>query len=183
MQGSRARNIGLAGAMLALALPLTAAMAAGGGGGGNSGGAGGGAAGGAGAGAGQGRIVISNDSNADAEFADAQNAIAGFHYDKAVSYLQDVLARQPDNPDVLNLMGFAKRKLGDQSAALDYYDRALALQPDHIGANEYLGELYLEMKDLAKAKERLAVLQQACGDCEEYNELKDKIAKFEMAAN
>jgi len=94
-----------------------------------------------------------------------------------------VLARQPDNPDVLNLMGFAKRKLGDQSAALDYYDRALALQPNHIGANEYLGELYLEMKDLAKAKERLAVLQQACGDCEEYNELKDKIAKFEMAAN
>jgi len=35
------------------------------------------------------------------------------------------------------------------------------------------------MKDVKKAEERLAVLQQACGGtCEEYQELKEKIDQF-----
>jgi len=85
---------------------------------------------------------------------------------------------QPNNPDVLNLMGFSKRKMGDQTGAMEYYDKALSLQPNHIGANEYLGELYLEMKLPAKAEERLSVLQQVCGNCEEYGELKEKIDQY-----
>jgi Tfp pilus assembly protein PilF len=75
-------------------------------------------------------------------------------------------------------MGFSKRKMGDQTGALEYYDKALSLQPNHIGANEYLGELYLELKNVAKAQERLDVLQRVCGNCEEYTELKEKIEKF-----
>ena len=75
-------------------------------------------------------------------------------------------------------MGFSQRKLGDSSTALAYYKRALDLQPNHIGANEYLGELYLELKEPNLAEQRLAVLQQACGNCEEYTELKDKIEKY-----
>jgi tetratricopeptide (TPR) repeat protein len=73
------------------------------------------------------------------------------------------------------------RKTGHPDQALDYYSRALAQKPDHLDANEYLGELYLELKQPAKAQERLAVLEKACGDCEEYQELKEKIAQ--QAAN
>ena len=51
-------------------------------------------------------------------------------------------------------------------------------KPDHLGANEYLGELYLEMKQPDKAKERLAVLKGACGSCEEYMELASKINQY-----
>ena len=87
--------------------------------------------------------------------------------------------RRPDNADALNLMGFTERKLGDPTDSLTYYNKALAQNPNHLGANEYLGELYLEMKDVKKAEERLAVLQQACGGtCEEYQELKEKIDQF-----
>ena len=62
--------------------------------------------------------------------------------------------------------------------ALEYYEKALKLKPNHVGANEYLGELYLEMKNLPKAEERLAVLAKACNGCEEQKELEEKIADF-----
>jgi tetratricopeptide (TPR) repeat protein len=169
--------IGIA-AVLALALPLGLAMAAGGGGGGASGG--GGSAGGNGGGAGTNgqKLTINSDAAAEAEYAQAQAAITQQDFQGAVGHLNNVLVSQPNNPDVLNLMGFSKRKLGDQTAAMEYYDKALSLQPDHIGANEYLGELYLELKLPAKAQERLDVLQQVCGNCEEYGELKEKIEKY-----
>ncbi len=170
--------IGIA-AVLAFALPLNLAIAAGGGGGGASGG-GGSAGGGNGGGAGTNgqTLTINSDATAEAEYAQAQAAITQQDFQGAVSHLNNVLVSQPNNPDVLNLMGFSKRKLGDQTGAMEYYDKALSLQPNHIGANEYLGELYLEMKLPAKAQERLDVLQQACGNCEEYGELKEKIEKY-----
>ncbi len=162
--------IGAGTGLFVLALAAATAMAAGGGNGGSSGGIGGGTGGGA--------LTINNDPSAEAEYAQAQAAIAQSDYEAAIGHLDKVLAAQPNNPDVLNLMGFSKRKLGNQSEALQYYDRALSLQPNHIGANEYLGELYLELKNVTKAQERLQVLEQACGNCEEYNELKEKIEKY-----
>jgi hypothetical protein len=179
----------LAIATVVLALPLSAAMAAGGGGGGASGGgsAGGGAGNSGGATAttggdnglenGNKTLTIPDDGVANAAFLDAQKAIAARQFYLAVSDLQQVLQRQPNNADVLNLMGFSHRKLGHQSEALGFYEKALALQPRHIGANEYLGELYLEMKMPDKARERLAVLQQACGGCEEYTSSRRRSAR------
>jgi tetratricopeptide (TPR) repeat protein len=123
--------------------------------------------------------TTTGDSGANNNFAMAKTAIAQFKYDEAKSYLEKVLAATPDNADALNLMGFTERKLGDPTDSLTYYNKALAQNPNHLGANEYLGELYLEMKDVKKAEERLAVLQQACGGtCEEYQELKEKIDQF-----
>jgi tetratricopeptide (TPR) repeat protein len=170
--------IGVAAGLLVLTLAVGGAMAAGGGGGGSSGGGSSGGGGGNGGGSNGGQLTINNDPSAEAEYSQAQTAIAQADYQAAVGHLNTVLAAQPNNPDVLNLMGFSKRKMGDQAGALEYYDRALSLQPSHIGANEYLGELYLELKNLPKAQERLDVLQQVCGNCEEYTELKEKIEKF-----
>jgi predicted Zn-dependent protease len=158
----------------ALALPMFALAA----GGGNGGSSGGGSASGGGGASGGSRLTISSDTTANADYQDAQSAIARADYRSAADLLQKVLSRQPDNPDVLNLMGFSERKLGESSTALEYYKKALDLQPNHIGANEYLGELYLELKQPQMAEQRLAVLQQACGNCEEYTELKEKIEQF-----
>ncbi len=118
-------------------------------------------------------------STADAEYKMAQASIAQADYPTAMTHLQNVLASTPDNADALNLMGFSERKMGKLDQSLEYYNKALALKPNHLGANEYLGELYLDMKDVKKAEERLAVLEQACGGtCDEYKELKGKIEKF-----
>lgn len=114
-------------------------------------------------------------SDKDPEFASAQALVDAGEYDVALSALAALDTRSPDNPDVLNLIGFSLRKTRRVEEAFEYYNRALALMPDHLGANEYLGELYLELKQTAKAKERLEILRRACGDCEEYRDLERKI--------
>ena len=55
-----------------------------------------------------------------------------------------------------------------------YYLKGLALNPNHIGINEYLGELYVATNRIDLAKERLQVLS-SC-NCEEYSQLKEIIA-------
>lgn len=57
-----------------------------------------------------------------------------------------------------NLVGYSSRKLGKLDAALAAYARCLRLRPDYAAAREYLGEAHLEMGNVEKAKEQLAVL-------------------------
>ena len=125
--------------------------------------------------------TVTPDNAANPDFTAVKALVDAGKYDDAMPQLTALDKATPNNPDILNLIGFSLRKTGHPDQALDYYNRALALQPAHLGANEYLGELYLELKQPAKAAERLAVLQQACGTCEQYQELKEKIAQ--QAAN
>ncbi len=117
------------------------------------------------------------DNAANPDYMAVKAEVDAGAYQSALPQLMALDRETPNDPDILNLIGFSLRKTGHTDQALDYYGRALAQKPDHLGANEYLGELYLELKQPAKAEERLAVLQQACGSCEEYQELKEKIAQ------
>ena len=116
------------------------------------------------------------DQQAD-PYKQAKTLIDDEKYDKAIPILQKLIKDKGAYADALNLLGYSYRKSGDAKTALDYYNQALAMEPKHLGANEYLGELYLEMKMPDKAKERLAVLKAACGTCEEEQDLESAIAK------
>jgi Flp pilus assembly protein TadD len=126
--------------------------------------------------------TVTPDSAANPDFTSAKALVDAGRYGEALPLLTALDKKTPDNPDVLNLIGFSLRMSGQQDQALDYYGRALKLAPEHLGANEYLGELYLQMKQPEKAAARLAVLQKACGDCAEYQELKEKITQATKAA-
>ena len=79
--------------------------------------------------------------------------------------------------DVYNLMGYTLRKTGDYRTSLTYYTKALELQPDHKAAREYLGELYVETGEMAKAEEQVSSLKQLCpSGCEELEDLQNAIA-------
>jgi tetratricopeptide (TPR) repeat protein len=81
------------------------------------------------------------------------------------------------HPDVLTYQGFANRKLGNLDAAIGFYSAALKLDPAHRGANEYLGEYYVETGQMTKAKAQLAKLDGICKfGCEEAEELRRWIA-------
>jgi Flp pilus assembly protein TadD len=108
-------------------------------------------------------------------YKQAKELIDDEEYADAIPLLQKLIKDKGAYADALNLLGYSYRKSGDAKTALDYYNQALAMEPEHLGANEYLGELYLEMKMPAEAKERLAVLKKACGSCEEAKELESKI--------
>lgn len=93
------------------------------------------------------------------------------NYTDAIAELRD-LAKDHQEADVYNLMGFALRKIGDYASALTYYNKALELQPDHKAAREYLGELYVETGNLTKAREQLGALTKLCPNgCEEREDL------------
>ena len=95
-------------------------------------------------------------------------------YIKAQELLIKSNIKNPNNADTLNYLGFTTRKLGDYENGEKYYLQGLALDPNHIGINEYLGELYVVTNRIDLAKERLNVLS-SC-NCDEYSELKQIIA-------
>jgi tetratricopeptide (TPR) repeat protein len=111
-------------------------------------------------------------------YKQAQSLIDDDKYQEAIPILQKLIKDKGAYADALNLLGYSYRKSGDANEALDYYNQALSMEPKHLGANEYLGELYLELKQPDKAKERLAVLKGACGNCEEYKDLAAKINQY-----
>lgn len=117
---------------------------------------------------------------ASAPYDEAVKLVQAQDYKGAAALLTGLVAAEPANADAWNYLGYSERKLGDLPSALQAYGKALALQPEHRGANEYIGELYLQMGDLAKAKERLAVLDKVCWlPCEEYTSLKEHIEAYE----
>ena len=102
-------------------------------------------------------------------------------YEKAQKLLIKSNKKKPDNADTLNYLGFTTRKLGDFENGEKYYLQGLAIDPKHIGINEYLGELYVATNRHNLAVERLEVLS-GC-NCKEYEDLKaiiagEKISKY-----
>jgi len=107
----------------------------------------------------------------NAEWRSGIDALNAQTWSKAIRHFRTVAGALPKNPDVLNLLGYSYRRNGDAKKALKYYQRALAIKPDHLGANEYLGELFLETQQVDKAEERLAVLRGCCADTPETQTL------------
>ena len=115
-------------------------------------------------------------------YEEAAALVEAADYRDAIRRLEKLDRRDPGNADVLNLLGYSHRKLGELEAAFDYYRQALAADPAHRGANEYLGELYLETDRLEEAEERLATLDRACpAGCEERRELAEAIDAYKAA--
>ncbi|MBI1187903.1 MAG: tetratricopeptide repeat protein [Alphaproteobacteria bacterium] len=107
-----------------------------------------------------------------AAYAAAVGHINAEHFEAALAALDLAEAAIGPHPDILNYRGFASRKLGRYEAALGYYRDALALDPDHLGANEYLGELYIELGRMDDAGRQLARLDALCPyGCAEREEL------------
>jgi tetratricopeptide (TPR) repeat protein len=94
-------------------------------------------------------------------------------FEKALKYLLISNKKKPNQPDTLNYLGFTSRKIGNFEIAEKYYLEGLALDPNHFGINEYLGELYVNTNRITKAKERLKVLENC--NCKEFKELSDAI--------
>ena len=96
--------------------------------------------------------------------------------------MRDALLKDAKNADYHNLYAYAIRK-GDKpnlDLVFKHYNEALRINPKHRGAHEYIGEAYLMVGNVAKAKEHLSALDQICFfGCDEYGLLKKAIAEFE----
>ena len=116
----------------------------------------------------------------DARYEAVRAHIKAKAFAAALPVLAKLREDYPSEPDVFSLTGFSLRKSGRFDEALKLYGQALMLDPRHLGANEYLGELYAETGKLDLARERLAVLEAACGTgCEQTQDLAKAIAAAE----
>ena len=99
---------------------------------------------------------------------------ANKRYQKAQELLIESNKKKPLQADTLNYLGFTTRKLGDYENGEKYYLLGLEIDPNHVGINEYLGELYVVTNRIDLAKERLKILENC--NCKEYKDLKQIIA-------
>lgn len=121
----------------------------------------------------------SSDETEDTSGADyqaAEDAILAGDFEAALPILAALTKDEPDNADAWNLLGFASRKSGDLAAAEVAYSTALTIDPDHLGALEYQGEMFLDLMQPDKARANLARLQELCGECEEAEDLARAVA-------
>ena len=121
-----------------------------------------------------------SNSDALAMIQSAKDDIELGWYADAIQTLQAVVKKDKQNADAFNLLGFASRKLGRTENAAEFYAAALKIEPDHLGALEYQGELFLILDQLENANANLARLLELCGaNCGEYLDLKGDIASHQ----
>ena len=115
----------------------------------------------------------------------AEKHIDNQSYDKSLKLLKKLTKREDlgtKRADIYNLLGFSYRKLEnpDLDRSFAAYMMAIEIDPSHLGAHEYLGELYLMRDQKDKAVIILKKLDQLAGsNTEEYRELKIAIDEYQ----
>ncbi|MDB5419752.1 MAG: hypothetical protein JWP50_3171 [Phenylobacterium sp.] len=120
-----------------------------------------------------GPMLFGGPKAGDAAYVQAVSLINEKRYDEALRSLAAARAVFGPHPDILTYEGYAWRKKGDYDRAEQYYQQALAIAPDHMGATEYYGELKVERGDIAGARKMLAKLDRLCTfGCADAEELR-----------
>jgi cytochrome c-type biogenesis protein CcmH/NrfG len=118
----------------------------------------------------------------DPALAAIQAAVARSDWAQARTLARAAIEKDGRNADYHNLYAYAIRKGANPEMDLvfKHYNEALRLDPRHRGAHEYLGEAYLMVGNLAKAREQLKALDNLCFfSCPEFTMLKKAIADYE----
>jgi len=119
---------------------------------------------------------------ADRDLGEARTRIAAKDWPGARDVMQKAVARDPGNAEYHNLLAYSIRHTANPNmdVVFKHYGEALRIDPKHKGAHEYVGEAYLLVGNVAKAKEHLAALDKLCFfSCEEYRDLKKAIQEYE----
>lgn len=83
-----------------------------------------------------------------------------------------------DVADVANLIGYSYRKLGNYQASKQYYEQALADDPNHVRTWQYYGLWQLEQGNREQAQYHLGKVAQLAGtESSEYRSLADALEK------
>src|SRR5689334_3042010 len=115
------------------------------------------------------------------ELESTRAAIAQEDWATARELARAAVERAPQSADAHNLYAYSLRRGPNPPMDLVFrhYNEALRLNPQHLGAHEYLAEAYLMTGNLAKAREHLAILERLCGACDEQKKLAQAVANAE----
>ena len=126
----------------------------------------------------------SDDDSTSKKSRDYQRAVSYIKksdYSAAIPLLRKELEKNPGNADAHNYMGYVMRKRNDLKNSAVHYEKALEIDPKHLGALEYQGELFLTVGNLNMAKANLEKLDKLCWlGCDEYDDLKASIEAYQQ---
>ncbi len=108
---------------------------------------------------------------AKATYEQAKAAVDAGKFKDALPMLVALTTDTPKNADAWNLLGFTYRNLGQMDDSSTAYLKVLAINPNHLGALEYQGELFIKTGKVDLAKANLAKLKTLCGNCEQFGDL------------
>ena len=100
---------------------------------------------------------------------------AKLRFNDSIKFFTLANKKYPQDPDILNYLGYSLRQVDDFIMAEIYYTQGLEVNPKHINMNKNLGKLYLETNRINKAKEILTILENC--SCIEFDELRLLIQK------
>ena len=130
-------------------------------------------------------VPVMNVPTVNQRLRSAREAVAAGQWKEAQRQLLLVVAAEPGWADAHNLLAYTYRKQPqtDLPKAFEHYGVALRLNPQHLGAHEYIGEAYLMAHQPAQAQQHLVALERICGNrqCEEYQDLARAIAAYQQA--
>jgi Flp pilus assembly protein TadD len=107
-----------------------------------------------------------------------REAVKAKTFGVAVREFEVAVKAKPNDANGHNMLAYSLRNLGDLKRAKVHYDEALRLDPKHLGAHEYIGDLYIKTNQMALAEKQLQILEQLCNKkCDEYTFLAEKIAE------
>tara|TARA_B100001540_G_scaffold131753_1_gene117194 strand:- start:235 stop:705 length:471 start_codon:yes stop_codon:yes gene_type:complete len=115
----------------------------------------------------------------------AEKHIYNKKYDKSLKLLKKLTKREDlgtRRADIYNLLGFSYRKLENPELDKSFaaYMMALEIDPEHAGAHEYLGELYLMRDQKNQALKMLNRLENLVGkNAKEYKDLLQAIENYQ----
>ena len=110
------------------------------------------------------------------DYYKAVKLIKSENYENAMTILQALVKDNQNDADIHNYLGFSLRKMGELEKSSYHYEKALNINPKHLGALEYQGELYLALGDIESAKENLVKIDDICfTQCTELKQLKKAI--------
>lgn len=128
--------------------------------------------------------ITDNSKQIKILYEKAEKFIDENNYKKSLKLLKALTKREDLSgfrADIYNLLGFSYRKLKtpDLDKSFAAYMMAIEIDPEHAGAHEYLGELYLMLDRKSKAIEILVKLESLTGSLsEEYLDLKQAIDQY-----
>jgi len=104
-------------------------------------------------------------------YAAAKATVDSGSYAAALPMLVAITKADAKNADAWNLLGFTYRNLNQLDASNAAYLKVLTINPNHLGALEYQGELFITQRKIKEAQANLAKLQGLCGTCEEAEDM------------
>jgi tetratricopeptide (TPR) repeat protein len=125
-----------------------------------------------------------DEMHAQAGYRQAVAAIEAQRFPEAIELLERHVWRYDRDADGHNWLAFSYRKSGKLDEAFKHYKRALAIDPQHLGAHEYIGEAYLMAGKMPEAEQHLKILAGLCAArCEQYHDLEKSIAQHRASAS